>query len=166
MGMSILEAINENPLAGSMVLVALLIINQIVKAWRGKDDTSKLEQENNKLAKQTSETVNSCAARTHEVMEVIEEFVSQNDLGYLSNRLDHAVSLLEKMGQGQGVSAASLDRITGLCNSIIRNLERADSRVVHATLLNNIEIVKGLVEDVKRIAIQIASESNHNHDNN
>jgi len=155
---SILQAINEHPLAGAMVLVSLLFIQQIVRAWRGSSDVSRIERENLKFAKQTNETVNTCAARSHSLMELMDRFMEQNDIGHLSDQLTETIQVLEKVAGSQGVSKHELDRVVDLCNSISSDLQRTDSRVVHSQIMSKVEQTKIQVEDVKRLAVHIAEK--------
>ena len=158
MNSSILQAINEHPLAGAMVLVALLFIQQIVRAWRGNTDVNRIERENLKFAKQTNETVNTCATRSYALMELMDRFMEQNDIGHLSDQLTKTLKMLEKVAGSQGVSKHELDRVVDLCNSISGDLQRTDSRVVHSQIMSKVEQVKVQMEDIKRLSVHIAEK--------
>ena len=154
--LAFLEMLNDHPLAGALMLAMLLVIMQIIKAWKGTNNVTRLEQENNKLARQTSETVNHCATRTHALMEVMEEFVQENDVRHLRSRVSDAIRLLDKMGHDQELHDNSLERVAELCRDIVSTLERTDSRVVHAQITNQIDSLEKTVEDIKRIVITMA----------
>ncbi len=156
--MTLLESINANPLPGAMVLVALLIIQQIVAKWKGGNNADRINVESNRLAQQTSETVNSCATKTTEIMVRIDEYIQSNHVGQLSTRLEHAVQVLEAMANSQNVHETSLDRIIDLCDSINNDLQRTDSRLVHETMLHEINTVKAIAQDVKQLSVHIAEK--------
>lgn len=156
--LSILEMLNNHPLAGAMLLGLLLVVLQIIKAWRGEQNVSRIEAETNKLSKQTSETVNTCAARTHALMEVMEKFMAENDVGHLHSRLNDSVSLLEKIhGHSSSVQAA-LVRVDNICRDILSTIERTDSRVVHGQIVSKMEHMQSVIDDVKHICIDIAGK--------
>ena len=151
--LSFLEMLNDHPLAGALMLAMLLVIMQIIKAWKGTSSVSRIEQENNKLAKQTSETVNHCATRTHALMEVMEEFIQENDVRHLHSELTAAIHLLEKVHEHTGGCQAKLGRVDSVCRDLAANIERTDSRVVHAQIVNKVDTLEKLLEDVKRITL-------------
>jgi archaellum component FlaC len=151
--LSILELLNDHPLAGALMLGMLLVIGQIVKAWKGQSYVSRIEQENNRLAKQTSETVNTCAARTHELMERMEKFMDANDLGRVHSQLAHSIQVLENVSNNTTHCKKSLDRVDGLCSDISSDIKRTDSRVVHASIVSQLSVLERLVEDIKRISL-------------
>lgn len=151
--MSLLEQINEYPYAGAMLLVGMLLVHQIIAKWRGTQNVSKFESESNRLAKQTSETVNKCAEKANVLMEAIERHLAKNDLGHVSAQLHDAVQMLEKMADHQGRCVASLDRVSSLCRSIADDIQKTDSRIVHAQIGSKITSVQAIVDDIKRIVI-------------
>lgn len=133
-------------------------MHQILKTWRGKTDATITERESLKFNKQTSETVNKCSARSHEVMDTFDRYIEANDLGHLSAKLDHAVQLLEKMDARQSVHAVSLDRLDGVCDSILDDIRRGDHRVVHTGMISQIREVLQATNDTKQLAIHIAEK--------
>jgi archaellum component FlaC len=151
--LSFLEMLNDHPLAGALMLTMLLVIGQIVKAWKGQAHVSRLEQENNRLAKQTSETVNTCAARTHDLMGRMEKFMDANDLGRVHSQLAHSLLVLEKVSSNTAHCKESLDRVDSLCSDIASDIKRTDSRVVHASIVSQLGVLEKLVEDIKRISL-------------
>lgn len=153
--MDVLQAINTYPLAGAVVIVIMLIAQQLLKLWLGKGDVTRIEQENNKLAKQTSETVNHCAARSHAVMEKLEEFLHESDLRHIPDRLDKTLLVLEKVVEHQGSYKTLLDRVLSLSSAIDADIKRTDSRVVHQEILNYLEREKDVLADIKRIVQQL-----------
>lgn len=149
--LQILDMLNEHPLAGAILLALLLVALQIVRAWRGEQNVNRIESETNKLAKQTSETVNTCAARTHALMEVMEKFMAENDIGHLYSRLNDSISVLEKVYANTGNAQAALVRVDNLCRDILSTLDRADSRVVHGQIVSKIEHMQSVIDDIKHI---------------
>lgn len=156
--MTILQAINEHPMAATMVIVALLLINQIIGKWRGKTNASTTEHELLKLAKQISRTVNECSARSNTIMDMVERDNTANDIRHISTKLTHAVQLLEKVDASQSVSKMSLAGIGRISDSIADDLRRGDHRVVHTGIINQIGDVKRIVEDTKQLAVHIAEK--------
>lgn len=159
MDLSFLHMLNEYPLAGVMMIVMLLLVQQTVRVWRGQSDVTRIESENNKLAKQTSETVNQCSARTKEVMERLEEFIQANDVGHLSAKFDRSLQMLASLAHNQDSYQRTLDRVAELCHDIDRDLRGADDQLAHANILSKVDALEKLLEDVKRISIAIAGKA-------
>ncbi len=151
--MSLLEAVNEYPLAGLIVLAALLLVQQILAKWKGGSDASRNERESLKLAKQISETVNSYKAETQLALSSIKEHMVKNDIGHVSARLDDAVRMLATMADHQGECLGTLDRVSGLVRSIADDLQKTDSRIVHEQIQGKVLSVEALIKDVKRIVL-------------
>jgi hypothetical protein len=151
--LTVLEMLNQHPIAGALLLALLMSIAQIVRAWKGDKSVNRIESETNKLAKQTSETVNTCASRTHALIEVMEEFMAQNDVRRVHSRLDDSISLLEKVHDRESAAQATLVRVDNICRDILSSLERTDSRVVHGQIVAKIEHLQSVVDDIKRIEI-------------
>lgn len=151
--MTLLEATNEYPIAALIILAMLLVIQQIVAKWKGASNASRDERESLRLAKQTSETVNSCKTETKEVLAAIKGHLAKNDLGHVSTQLDDAVQLLAKVGDHQSKCLFTLDRVSGLVRSIADDLQKTDSRIVHEQIQSKVHSVEELIKDVKRIVL-------------
>ena len=158
MNAGLLESIESHPMATVMVIAILFLVREIFKIWRGKTDATVTERESLKFARQTSETVNKCSSRSHDVMDMVERYHQENDFGHLHSKLKHAVQLLEKMDALQGVHSVSLDRLDGVCDSIMDDLRRGDHRVVHTGIINQIGDVLRVTQDTKQLAIHIAEK--------
>lgn len=156
--MTILGAINEHPMAATMVIVALLLVKQIIGAWRGKTNASTTEHELLKLAKQISQTVNECSTRSHAIMDMVDRNDKSNDVGLIHASLKKTVQLLEKVDASQSLSKMSLDGISRVSDSIADDLRRGDHRVVHTGIINQIGDVKRIVEDTKQLTVHIAEK--------
>lgn len=139
---SFLHLLNQYPLAGAMLIAMLLIIQQIVRVWKGKNDVTRIESETNKLARQTSETVNLCSSRTQEVMDRLDEFIQTNDIGHVSTEVKHAVSLLVALAKDQELHKRTLDRIDELCHDIDRDIRGSSSRVEHTQILGKLDALE------------------------
>lgn len=164
--LSFLEMLNQNPMAGALLLAILLVVQQIIRAWKGGSDASRIEQEAIKLLRQTSETVNKCSERTGKVMDAtkdviitIEKYLATNDFGRLSARLNDAVQMLEAMASHKDIHHSALERVSDLCHDIATDLQRTDSRVVHADILHKIEAIETIANDNKRILISVSEKT-------
>ena len=153
MNQSLLEMLNEHPIAGALMLAILLVVAQIIKAWKSDTNVSRIEQENNKLVKQISETVNTCAARTHALMEVMEKFMVENDVGHLHSRLNDSIQVLEKVHDNSSAVTTAVVRVDNLCRDILSTLERTASRVVHQQITAKVDHMQSVIDDIKRITI-------------
>jgi len=156
--LGLLDAINEHPMAMTMVLILGLIVHQIIKSWRGKTDATVTEHESLKLAKQTSQTVNKCASENHDFRKMVEKHLHENDVRQISAQLQHAVQLLEKMDADKSLLKMSLDGVARVSSSIADDIRRGDHRVVHTGMINQIDDVKRISEDIKRLAVHIAEK--------
>jgi hypothetical protein len=163
--MSFLEMLNNHPVAGAMFIALLLIVQKIVATWRGNSVSTQLERETNKLARQTSETVNRCSERTGELMAAtkdviiaIEKHLAENNVRHLHSRLDAALHMLEEMANNKDLHRVQLERLGDLCGNIVSDLKLTDSRVVHSDILHRIEQVESTCKDIKRISIEIAKQ--------
>lgn len=163
--LSILEMLNDYPMAGALMLGMLLVIKQIISSWKGGGNVTRIEKETNKFARQTSETVNRCSERTGEVMDAtgdvirsIEKHLAQNDFGHLRTELNGAVQMLEKMANHKDIHHSELERLGSVCRDIAADIKRTDSRVVHADILHHVQQLESVAEDIKRIVIGIASK--------
>ena len=156
--MTLLESINAHPMAGAMVLMVLVLINQIITKYRGKNVTGETNRELLTYVKQTSETVNNCSARSHTVMDSFEKHMESNDIGHIRSQLKHAIQVLDKMDASTGLHTVSLDRIIRVCDSVADDLRRGDHRVVHSGIINQIDEVKNLAVDIKQLSVHIAEK--------
>jgi hypothetical protein len=142
----------DKDIIGAIALVLALMVQQFFSRRKGKND-NKLEQETNKLVKQSNETVNRCSAETRIVLDAIDKNMAKNDVGHLSTRLNDTVQLLATMVDHQSECIGTLNRVSSVVRSIADDLQKTDSRIVHQDIQNKINMVESLVEDVKRIVI-------------
>lgn len=156
---TLLEQLNQHPLAGALLIALLLSVGQIIRLWKGKNDATLIEHENNRLAKQTSETVNKCAAHTQAVMDSIDRLLEAGDFGSIRADLERTVSVLEAMVKSADLHDAALVRVDNLCRDILGTLERNDSRVVHSDIIAKIQHMQSVIDDIKRISIDIGNNN-------
>jgi ABC-type transporter Mla subunit MlaD len=161
---SIIALIDQHPIAGSIFLVLAVIVQQYLKNRHGENDVSKIESETNKLARQTSEVVNRCSEKTAKVMDsnialldAIDKHLEANDVRQIRADVKQAVQMLAKMDGRESASFATLDRVSTLLRSVADDLQKTDARIVHEHIIAEINSVQKTVEDIKRIAITIAS---------
>ena len=155
----LIELLDKHPVTGAIALMCLLIVQQVLKAKKGNDHVSRLERENNALAKQTSETVNKCSQKTEAIIGAIAKHLAENDVGQLFNDIAKALTLLDEMDGRQEVHQRELDRISSLCRYIADDLQKADIRVNHEKLHNKVASVETLAKDVKGICLSIEKGS-------
>lgn len=155
--MELLVAVNENPMAAALVITALLLVQSIVKAWKGKNSDENLERESNKLAKQTSETVNRCAARTSEIMDqttqlmdTVRKYMETNDIGHVRTQLDISLPMLEKMVENQNLALGSLARIVSISSGLHDDFKVSDIRVTQEQVKSELVQLKSLANDIKQ----------------
>jgi len=158
MNAGLLESIERHPMSTLMVIAVLFLVREIFKIWRGKTDATTTEHESLKFARQTSETVNKCSSRSHDVMDMVERHYKKNDIGHIFTQLENTIQLLEKMDAVQSVHEVSLDRLDGVCHSIMDDLRRGDHRVVHSGIVNQIDKVRQTTDDIKQLSIHIAEK--------
>jgi hypothetical protein len=161
---SIIALIDQHPIAGSIFLVLAVIVQQYLKNRHGENDVSKIESETNKLARQTSEVVNRCSEKTAKVMDsnialldAIDKHLEANDVRQIRADVKQAVQMLAKMDGRESASFATLDRVSTLLRSVADDLQKTDARIVHEHIIAELNSVQKTVEDIKRIAITIAS---------
>lgn len=146
----------DKDLIAAIVLVALLIVQQYLNRKKGLNNATRLENETNQLARQTSATVNKCSQRVSDSIEanehvvaVIKEFLAKNDFGHLHDRQSEALQMLVKMGENQSLCMRALDGIANITRSIADDIQQTNSELAHEKIEGRLETMKIMITDVK-----------------
>lgn len=160
--LALLEMLNQYPVAGALLLGILVVSLQIYKIYKGKADATRVETETNKFVRQTNETVNQCAARTQATVDAVDRLLEEGNFRSLHAKYNETVSMLEKMGDIEKRLEDNVARIDRMVNDITITLDRNDSRVVHSNIINKVEHMQSVIDDVKRIVVDIGNNNLRN----
>lgn len=146
----------DKDIVAAIILVLLIIFRDFFKNRNGKNNATKLELENNKLTRQTSEAVTRCADKTNgviasniEVLGEIKRLLEKNEFGHLHDRQLKTLQMLEKMGEHQNICLSTLDRMGGLIRSIADDIQQTNSSVVHERIEGKLHSMEEMLRDVK-----------------
>ncbi|MGB5631801.1 MAG: hypothetical protein WBM86_03340 [Waterburya sp.] len=148
MDTSFLHELNEHPLAGAMLIAILLLIHQIIRVWRRRNDRTTSENENTQILKQISVVVNHINTELDKHRQEIHEYTPEGAFEHIPTRLDEALRMLEKVSHRQDIFENTLGRILELSDSIERDLSGTNHAIANAKILSDLTNLRSLIQSV------------------